>query len=357
MLTNNIPYRNFSIDIVGSCNLRCPTCPVGNSRKRTDVRFTKFMQLKLYQKIIDKITNNFVDGPFFDGRIPQISLHDWGEPTLHPLLPEFIDYARNRGLSVGFSSNFNTNPNWEKILQAKPNFIKISLSSLEENNYQVTHRRGKLVKVLGNIENVVRLIKINSPETKLIMNYHVYRHNLKSDFDRVLDFCNSKGIIFSPELAIFMPIEKIVSYRQAHDERGDANINASDKKIISTLLLQPMDQYELWKSNKKIRSKFKECRRQIHKMPIRADGSVPICCGVYDGEFTVSNSFVDEDLESIQNRRESFNYCSTCTSVGAHASYSVGRRGVVMNRLVLRKDFIGRIVRRLLHRELKFREI
>ena len=47
-------------------------------------------------------------------------------------------------------------------------------------------------------------------------------------------------------------------------------------------------------------------------MPIRADGSVPICCGVYDGEFTVSQSFLEEDVNEIQKRREQFFLWNMC---------------------------------------------
>ena len=355
-MLNQIPYRNFSIDIVGSCNLRCPSCAVGNTRQKSDTRFTKFMDFELYKQIVTKIQNNYVDGPLFDGRTPQISLHDWGEPTLHPLLPEFIEFARQHGCDVGFSSNFNTSPDWERILLANPNHIKISLSSLDADTYSLTHRRGKLSKVLENIETVVKMRENLSSDVNIIMNYHVYAHNLKSDFDKVSAFCKQKGIMFNPELAIFMPIEKIVAFRRSQDQ-GNVQINDDDNKIIGSLLLQPLDQYKFWKKSKAIRKAFSECRRQTHKMPIRADGSVPIWCGVYDGEFTVSQSFLEEDVNEIQKRREQFSFCGTCVSVGAHASYSVGRRGVLINRLLLRDDFIGKITRRIKHRPLRFSKI
>src|SRR5262249_38854706 len=41
----------FVIDIVGTCNLRCPTCPVGNSPERPK----GFMDLALFERIIAKI--------------------------------------------------------------------------------------------------------------------------------------------------------------------------------------------------------------------------------------------------------------------------------------------------------------
>src|SRR4029077_12200269 len=41
----------FVIDIVVACNLRCPTCPVGNSPERPK----GFMDLALFERIIAKI--------------------------------------------------------------------------------------------------------------------------------------------------------------------------------------------------------------------------------------------------------------------------------------------------------------
>ena len=314
------------------------------------------MDIDLYTRVIKKIHDNYIIGELNDGRVPQISLHDWGEPTLHPLLPEFISIARNYGCDVGFSSNFNTAPDWERIILSGPNVIKVSLSSLNENDYALTHRRGKLDKLLKNLETVVKLRDDLKPEIEIRMNYHVYAHNLKEDFDRVLEFCRQRNIVFSPEIAIFMPIEKVIKFREDTDENKFLP-NDEDKKIISALLVNPLTQYEEWKSNRKLREQNQQCRRQVHKMPIRADGSVPICCGVYDLGHTVSQSFVDDNLEDIQRRREKYDYCSRCIKTGAHASYSVGRKNSVINRLILKDNFVGRLVRRLKHRPIEFSDI
>ena len=87
----------YAIDIVGTCNLRCPTCPVGNS----PVRKLGFMDLALFTSIIDKI------GRECPCPRPHINLYNWGEPLLHPDLPEMIRILRSAGMRSHLSSNLN----------------------------------------------------------------------------------------------------------------------------------------------------------------------------------------------------------------------------------------------------------
>ena len=354
--TSKLLKRNFSIDIVGTCNLRCPSCPVGNIGIREEFKTTRFMDQELFEKIIDKIDKfNKIENQN-EVQTPQISLHDWGEPTLHKKLPNFIKYAKGKNFIVGFSSNFNTSPDWEEIIKAKPDFIKVSISSLKKDNYKLTHRGGNLSRLLKNLNEVIKLRERYSPLTDIQMNYHIYAHNLNEEYEKVREFSKKNNLSWHGEIAIFMPIEKIVNFRQSVDT-GDLKINNDDEKIISSLLISPLSQYNYWKENKKIREKFKDCSRQINKMAIRVDGSVPVCCGVYGEEFTVAKNFLEEDISDIQKKRENFKYCGVCKSTGAHASYAVGRRSIIINRLIQKRNFFGKIARKLRYRPIKFNKI
>ena len=70
----------YAIDIVGTCNLRCPTCPVGNFPAAD--RPKGFMAPDLFERILAKIR---VDAVVAE---PEVWLFNWGEPLLHPQLPE-----------------------------------------------------------------------------------------------------------------------------------------------------------------------------------------------------------------------------------------------------------------------------
>jgi hypothetical protein len=68
---NNKNKYQYSLEIVGSCNLRCPSCPVGNMNTREVAK--KMISKELFINIIDKIS---IETPV---KNPTISLFDWGE--------------------------------------------------------------------------------------------------------------------------------------------------------------------------------------------------------------------------------------------------------------------------------------
>ena len=77
----------YLIDIVGGCNLACPSCPVGNSTEAA--RPSGAMSVDLFKAIIAKIR---ADQP----RVRKVALYNWTEPMLHPRLPQFIDAVATR---------------------------------------------------------------------------------------------------------------------------------------------------------------------------------------------------------------------------------------------------------------------
>jgi hypothetical protein len=66
----------FFIDVVGTCNLRCPSCAVGNA----PAQLAKgLMSVATFDKILSKIRAEYSDcGRLF------VDLYNWGEPGLHP---------------------------------------------------------------------------------------------------------------------------------------------------------------------------------------------------------------------------------------------------------------------------------
>lgn len=46
----------FLIDVTGTCNLRCPSCPVGNFKEKLNEQRVKgFMPLDYFYRVIEKI--------------------------------------------------------------------------------------------------------------------------------------------------------------------------------------------------------------------------------------------------------------------------------------------------------------
>jgi MoaA/NifB/PqqE/SkfB family radical SAM enzyme len=67
----------YNIEVAGMCNLRCPSCPVGNT-KATDLQEPRpkgLMQPSLFYKILEKIQR---DHPHSAETL--VRLYSWGEP-------------------------------------------------------------------------------------------------------------------------------------------------------------------------------------------------------------------------------------------------------------------------------------
>ena len=70
----------YNVDVVGSCNLRCPACPVGNAWGGT--RPKGHMKVAYFEEVVKKIARET------PSRTTTVALYDWGEPTIHPHLPD-----------------------------------------------------------------------------------------------------------------------------------------------------------------------------------------------------------------------------------------------------------------------------
>ena len=92
------------------------------------------MSLDNFRQVIDKIKT---EDPF----VGNIQLYQWGEPSLNKYLPEMIVYARSRGINCAISSNLNTNADFQRIIEAKPEWLRISASGWKDA-YEITHTGG-----------------------------------------------------------------------------------------------------------------------------------------------------------------------------------------------------------------------
>ncbi|MCP5059916.1 MAG: radical SAM protein [bacterium] len=133
----------FNIDVVGSCNLRCPSCPVGNS----DVAVAKgLMEVKAMERIADKA--------LAECDLKGIGLFNWTEPLLHPRLASLIRVLREREIKVNVSSNLNIAKRLDEILASDPSQFRVSLSGIKPETYARYHRGGDISVVLANLRKL-----------------------------------------------------------------------------------------------------------------------------------------------------------------------------------------------------------
>jgi MoaA/NifB/PqqE/SkfB family radical SAM enzyme len=295
----------YWIDILGTCNLRCPSCAVGNSEDKN--RFTGLMDLKLFEEIIQKIVKEAPE-PF------TIGLFNWAEAFLHPQLPRFIEITNKYGLFSMLSTNFNKTKNLVEVIKAKPNHLRISLSGYYQSAYSKTHKKGDIEVVKTNMYNLREILDNLDSKVAVEVCYHKYIHNMRDDFRMMRLLCNELGFIFHPVWAFFAPYEKLLSYYEDKDK-----LSAEDLELIGLLAISP-DEY------KSVSMKYKEhdCQLRAKNMVINADGSVSLCCAVYDSKYNISANFLETAHQELQKRKYSNPACASCMKHGIHMTYVYG---------------------------------
>ena len=105
------------LEITNVCNLDCTFCHKTSRAK-------KQMTLEEFDLLISKI----------EGRAKYLYFHLMGEPTLHPLLPVFIETARKKGFLPAVTTNGSLlMEKGDALLSALPYKISISLHAPEAN--------------------------------------------------------------------------------------------------------------------------------------------------------------------------------------------------------------------------------
>ncbi len=289
----NAPY--YTIDILGSCNLKCGSCP--HSIIETDVPKGS-MTLETFKSVFNKVIE---ESP----SISHISLYSWGEPLLHPYLSEIIDYVHEKNVAVALSSNLSINfrLRLDKIIQANPDYLKVSLSGFYPEAYNNTHQGGDIVLVKANLILLKKLIDKYKANTLVDINYHLYRDNSGKNIDEMEGFAKELGFIVSKTYALVMPLERVISHVE-----GKADLQT---KLLEDNLLVTID--EGIDASSKVLLPKNTCPFRENQININADLSVPICCVVWerDGNIVAKN-FLESNLNEINNNKQKVDLCTKC---------------------------------------------
>jgi len=296
----------LDIDVVGACNLRCPSCPQGNIKNYSLPH--GFMEPDLLALIIEKAKS--------ECRVTGVALFSWAEPMLHPKLPDLIRIVQDAGISCYLSSNLNVQRNADAIMAANPFSFRISASGFTQEVYSYSHRGGDIEKVKKHMVELAEAKKRNNATTRIHVFYHRYKHNLREE-PLMREFAASLGIDLQPGWALMLPVEKVLGYMD--DDASDFPLTGEDRQLIDRLAL-PL------KEALNISQKYKNQTCSLREMHISMDfqGNVQLCYGIFHARrFTLGN-YLTMPLDEIQRLRQSHNMCSRCIRRGAHVYMTYG---------------------------------
>lgn len=257
------------IEITNTCNLDCHFCPKHHRKRR-----------QLSEEEFDLLTNRV------RGKVCFLYFHLMGEPLLHPLLPQFVTMAREKGFKTVLTSNGTLLHRAMALLDTLPYKIQLSLHSHESNargelsEYmdQVmrfsTQAAGKGTCMVLRLWNQGGMDRENEEVMRLIEKYvpkpwkerpDGFRlcDNLYLEFDRKFEWPGGGGKAASDD-------------SDGKQEESDGKLEASPSKSKQEYF----------------------CKALIKQIGVLSDGSLVPCCLDHDGDVILGNLF-HQSLEEI----------------------------------------------------------
>ena len=257
------------IEITNTCNLDCHFCPKHHRKRR-----------QLSEEEFDLLTDRV------RGKVCFLYFHLMGEPLLHPLLPQFVTMAREKGFKTVLTSNGTLLHRAMVLLDTLPYKIQLSLHSHESNargelsEYmdQVmrfsTQAAGKGTCMVLRLWNQGGMDRENEEVMRLIEKYvpkpwkerpDGFRlcDNLYLEFDRKFEWPGGGGKAASDD-------------SDGKQEESDGKLEASPSKSKQEYF----------------------CKALIKQIGVLSDGSLVPCCLDHDGDVILGNLF-HQSLEEI----------------------------------------------------------
>ena len=241
-------YSKVYVEITNICNMNCSFC---HGHKRQMRRMT----MEEFSLILGKL----------EKQTKYIYYHLMGEPLTHPLLPDFIRLAGERGYKSIITTNGTLlHRRGEEILSAGLHKVNISLHSFEEGSEE-------------NHERYVREI---------------------SDFAKA---AAARGTIVSFRLwnKGFDGGKNDISLALLHENiPGEWKENARGIKLRDKIFLEWGERFEWPDSEAEVKGSRFFCYGLKDQFGILADGTVVPCCLDSDGVINLGNIF-SENIEDI----------------------------------------------------------
>ena len=295
MPATDLQKCSWFIDVAGSCNLKCISCPRGNWPRQPRAGF---MKVETFSRTLDKI---LAEDPF----IGAINLYAWGEPLMHPRLAEIIRLSNAKGLQVSISSNLSLKVDFEDVIKARPTYFRVSASGWDEN-YEVTHAGGRWDLFLENLRRLAEWWPAHHPDMIVEMNYHIYRDR-GEDYNRMRALCQELGIVFRAGHGRLHPLDNI---RLIQDK---LEVSREARQTVALQSLPIEDGLEMLS-----RVEDSPCPFKV-MMELTWDNQARHCLAWFDPDIPpLAENFLDQPLDEILSRRRASDFCRFCQARYLH---------------------------------------
>jgi hypothetical protein len=300
VIQGNLRLFNYQIDVSGSCNLRCISCPRGNSSVH---RPKGFMTPETYRLVVEKILR---DDPYTG----IMTLYNWGEPLLNRRLPEIIQISHEHGLLSALSSNLAFDLDFEAVIAAQPTWFRISTSGWEER-YEVTHTGGRWAHLFANVHRLAHYRDKYHPDMMIEVFYHIYNDN-RDDYKRWEELCAQLGFVLRCRHAALAPLDHI----EAVIEGRPLNAAVQQTRALQVLQVEDVMRHAF-------AQRERPCYYERH-LWITWDLQVAHCMEWYRPDLNlVAESFLDTTATQLLAARANSQFCARCKERGIHRCFVV----------------------------------
>lgn len=289
----HISRPEVAIDVAGRCNLRCPSCPRGNTK---NLRSEGYMTASVYKQVLSKLLSEM---PL----VMNIELATWGEPFMNPDLAEIVEMTE-QSVPCTVATNLQFSDKLEDVVKAQPSQMIISTSGYG-NSYEINHAGASWQTFFDNIHKLKELIDKYDPKTQFTVLYHLYRHNQQEDLDNLRSLCSKLGLNCVTTWAYLNPYDKILDHCEGRD------IGLQAEKVFDILPWRLNCALELAKMDG-----HKPCLCQRIFPIINWDLSVSLCHTYYGP--AIADSFLDISLSELIKLRHNQSQCEICQKHGLH---------------------------------------
>ncbi len=289
-------HMELIMDVVGLCNLRCPSCPVGNTGT---VNPTGLVDPDLFARLMAKAAAEY--------QISRVSLYNWGESLLHPKLPDLVRTVKRNNLYCALSSNMNILRNADELFDANPDEFRISLSGFSQAIYGQAHAKGNIETVKDNL-HVLREAQRRSGNvhTKVHIYYHKYKYNLH-ELQPMRELANSLGFGWQEGWAYYMPLEKVI-------DAVEGRLDADERRFVESKFALPI----LKAVAAAAEHRREPCRLWEEQIVLDLQGNAILCCGLYEYKPNTLGSFLALTPEQLMKGKANHPTCASCTRHGIH---------------------------------------
>lgn len=285
------------IDSFTMCNLRCPSCAVGDLARPEfrSLATRKMMTTETLGSVLDKLLRevDVIDG---------VGFFNWTEPLLHPHIASLVREVSKRGLKCWISSNLNVLRNPEELLAAQPYEIIVSVSGFEQEVYERGHRGGNIEAVKANMRilaDATRDALLRGNRTWLRLVYHRYSDN-EHDEKLMEQYARELGFAFSPGWAYVTTVERVI----------DLHVNGTrypqDEEVLSRLAV-PFD-----RAMELVDKPSHSCNHIEKRLVMNANADVFICCASSGSQSNIVGNYLETPLKELQERKRTHLLCGPC---------------------------------------------